>query len=128
MRRVALLSVFSLVLGNNNLLLHVGLELQDEVYLVLGIESALDFIKNSLQVPEGFHLPCCDHQDFVLVVVKLEEPQEVGVIDCQDMPLSTHAVDVSDDVLGTCGWLGEDHRLNAQLILDGICAPEESLQ
>ena len=115
------------LLGHRDLLLHVGLELKDEVYLVLGIESALDFIKNSLQVPEGFHLPCCDHQDFVLVVVKLEEPQEVGVIDSQDMPLSTHAVDVSDDVLGTCGWLGEDHRLNAQLILDAICAPEESL-
>ena len=38
------------LLGHRDLLLHVGLELKDEVYLVLGIESALDFIKNSLQI------------------------------------------------------------------------------
>ena len=61
-----------------------------------------------------------------MVAVKLTEPQEVVVVDLEAVPLSANAEDVSDVLLGLLTGLGEQHCINAQLILDCSLAPDKS--
>ena len=61
------------LLGNNNLLFHVGLELEHKVDLALVVEGFYLRIENVLQVPEGLDFFSSDHQNLGVAVIELEE-------------------------------------------------------
>ena len=59
-----------------------------------------------------------------MVVVELEEPEEVGVVDLEVMLFSASAANVPIEVLGARAWLLEEHRIDAQLVPDCSHAPK----
>ena len=97
------------LLRHSDLIFKIGLELKDEVYLLLSAEVGLFFIKTPLQVYESFNFLGCHHQYLAMVAVQLKEPQEVVVVDLEAVPLSANAEDVSDELLGLLSELGEQH-------------------
>ena len=66
------------LLGDNNLLLHVGLELEHKVDLVLVVEGVYLHVENFSQVPESLNFFSSDHKNLGIAVVELEELQKLS--------------------------------------------------